>query len=187
MRKRFKELCIEVTKNREELKEQRELIDFLLEHDRKDIIFNIPKNPLYNVMGYCLEAKYIYTNKISVAKITGNIWVENDGGYNIAVPNKAEVIEDDDEKFVVKVSNKDNLFKPIYYKVFKHNGKVADVTEYYPNEEPTTVANPDTPTETDFKYFTAEQVRNMSQKEVKENYSDIMKSMKKWGEENGNS
>ena len=83
-------------------------------------------------------------------------------------------------------------------------------------EEPTTVANPDTPTtscencakksscklqnkvnfselipkmivcdeftptETDFKYFTAEQVRNMSQKEVKENYSDIMKSMKKW-------
>ena len=180
MRKRFKELCIEVTKNREELIEQRELIDFLLEHDRKDIIFNIPKNPLYNVMGYCLEAKYIYTNKISVAKITGNIWVENDGGYNIAVPNKAEVIEDDDEKFVVKVSNKDNLFKPIYYKVFKHNGKVADVTEYYPNEEPTTVANPDTPTETDFKYFTAEQVRNMSQKEVKENYSDIMKSMEKW-------
>lgn len=41
-------------------------------------------------------------------------------------------------------------------------------------EEPTTVANPDTPTETDFKYFTAEQVRNMSQKEVKENYQDIL-------------
>ena len=47
-------------------------------------------------------------------------------------------------------------------------------------EENTTVSNPDTPTETDFKFFTAEQVRNMSQKEVKENYSDIMKSMKKW-------
>lgn len=47
-------------------------------------------------------------------------------------------------------------------------------------EDPPTVANTDTPTETDFKYFTAEQVRNMSQKEVKENYSDIMKSMKKW-------
>ncbi len=45
---------------------------------------------------------------------------------------------------------------------------------------PTTVANPDTPTETDFKYFTAEQVRNMSQKEVRENYADIMKSMKLW-------
>lgn len=37
-----------------------------------------------------------------------------------------------------------------------------------------------TPTETDFKYFTADQVRNMSQKEVKENFADIMKSMKKW-------
>lgn len=47
-------------------------------------------------------------------------------------------------------------------------------------EQPPTVANPDTPTEPDFKYFTAEQVRNMSQKEVKENYQDIMKSMKKW-------
>ena len=47
-------------------------------------------------------------------------------------------------------------------------------------EEPTTVANPDTPTKTGFKYFTAEQVRNMSPKEVKENYSDIMKSMEKW-------
>jgi hypothetical protein len=48
-------------------------------------------------------------------------------------------------------------------------------------EEPPTVANPDTPAKTDFKYFTADQVRNMSQKEVKENYADIMKSMKKWG------
>ena len=47
-------------------------------------------------------------------------------------------------------------------------------------EEPPTVTNPDTPTETDFKYFTAEQVRNMSRKEVRENYKDIMKSMKKW-------
>ena len=47
-------------------------------------------------------------------------------------------------------------------------------------KEPTTVTNPDTPTETDFEYFTAEQVRNMSQKEVRENYQDIMKSMKKW-------
>lgn len=37
-----------------------------------------------------------------------------------------------------------------------------------------------TPTKTKSKYFTAEQVRNMSQKEVKENYADIMKSMKKW-------
>ena len=34
MRKSFKELCKEVAKNREELKKQRELIDFLLEHDR---------------------------------------------------------------------------------------------------------------------------------------------------------
>ena len=48
------------------------------------------------------------------------------------------------------------------------------------NENPTVVANPDTPTKTDFKYLTAEQVRNMSRKEVRENYSNIMKSMKKW-------
>lgn len=48
-------------------------------------------------------------------------------------------------------------------------------------EHPPTVSTPDTPTETDFKYFTADQVRNMSQKEVKENFTAIMKSMKKWG------
>ena len=48
-------------------------------------------------------------------------------------------------------------------------------------ENTTTVANPDTPTETDFKYFTADQVRNMSQKEVRENYTDIMKSINFWG------
>lgn len=40
---------------------------------------------------------------------------------------------------------------------------------------------------TTFTYFTAEQVKEMSMKEVKENYQNIMKSMKKWGEENGNS
>jgi hypothetical protein len=56
--------------------------------------------------------------------------------------------------------------------IIQHLGKKKENT--------TTVANPDTPTETDFKYFTAEQVKNMSQKEVKENYSDIIKSMKKW-------
>ena len=56
----------------------------------------------------------------------------------------------------------------------------AELEEKVKQEEPTTVANPDTPTKTDFKYFTAEQVRNMSQKEVRENYRDIMKSMKKW-------
>lgn len=49
------------------------------------------------------------------------------------------------------------------------------------HKKATTVANPDTPTETDFKYFTADQVRNMSQKEVRENYTDIMKSINFWG------
>jgi hypothetical protein len=58
--------------------------------------------------------------------------------------------------------------------------EMVEILENEKQEEPPTVANPDTPTETDFKYFTADQVRNMSQKEVKENYRDIMKSMKKW-------
>jgi hypothetical protein len=58
--------------------------------------------------------------------------------------------------------------------------EMVEILENEKQEEPPTVANPDTPTETDFKYFTADQVRNMSQKEVKENYRYIMKSMKKW-------
>jgi hypothetical protein len=180
MRKRFNELCIEVTKNREELKEQRELIDFLLQHDRNEVAF-YQQMPFFDNYRE-LWAKYIYNCEIKCLKICGCTWGRDDGevGIVIAHPNVQELIENTEEKFVVKVSNKDNLFKPIYYKVFKHNGKVADVTEYYQQEEPPTVANPDTPTETDFKYFTADQVRNMSQKEVKENYADIMKSMKKW-------
>lgn len=59
--------------------------------------------------------------------------------------------------------------------------EMVEILENEKQEEPPTVANPDTPTETDFKYFTAEQVRNMSQKEVKENYQNIMKSIEKWG------
>ena len=58
--------------------------------------------------------------------------------------------------------------------------EMVEIAEGEKQEEATTVSNPNTPTETDFKYFTAEQVRNMSQSEVKANYSDIRKSMELW-------
>ena len=183
MRKKFNDLCIEVTKNREELKEQRVLIDFLLEHDRNDVVFVEPVK--YHLSSVCLGnyenlvAKFVYNREIKVVKICGCFYAQYDG-IVFAMPNIQELIENTKEKFVVKVSNKDNLFAPRYYKVEKHNSQVADVTEYYHQENPPTVANPDTPTETDFKFFTAEQVRKMSMKEVEENYSDIRKSMELW-------
>ena len=181
MRKSFNELCIEVTKNREELKAQRELIDFLLEHDRNDVVFCHGASHIYGYREF--GVKYIYNRKIECVKICGCVWGRDDGEVGIVIgePNIQELIENTEEKFVVKVSNKYNLFTPRYYRVEKHNSQVADVTEYYQQEEPTTVANPDTPAETDFKYFTAEQVRNMSMEEVRENFTAIMKSMKKWG------
>jgi hypothetical protein len=95
-----------------------------------------------------LWAKYIYNCEIKCLKICGCTW-DTDGGeicIVIADPNIQELIENTEEKFVVKVSNKDNLFTPRYYRVEKHNGQVANVTEYYPQKETTTVANPDTPT-----------------------------------------
>lgn len=191
MRKRFKELCIEVTKNREELKEQRELIDFLLQHDRNDVVLDwtAERFNVYTVI------KYIYDNKIKV--VSTKLPYEYNG---------YEVIENTKEKVVLKISFYTFVQSHKFYKITKKDGIIMDITDIVnktkederkkveaelkekpKQEEPPTVANTDTPTETDFKYFTAEQVRNMSQKEVKENYSDIMKSMKKWGEENGNS
>ena len=75
-----------------------------------------------------------------------------------------------------------SFFEFVYYIATRGYKKGKGLGEEKSNqEEPPTVANSDTPTETDFKYFTAEQVRNMSQKEVRENYTDIMKSINFWG------
>lgn len=191
MRKRFKELCIEVTKNREELKEQRELIDFLLEHDRNDVVLDCTAEG-FNV---CIVIKYIYDNKIKV--VSTKVPYEYNG---------YEVIDNTKEKIVLKISSYTFVQSHKFYKITKKDGVIMDITdivnktkederkkveaeleEKSKQEEPPTVSNPDTPTYPDFKYFTAEQVRNMSLKEVMDNYSDIMKSMKKWEQENGNS
>ena len=166
MRKRFNELCKEVTENREALKEQRELIDFLLEHDRNDVVLDW-KGECY---GLYIVIKYIYDNKIKVASTKVPFQY---GGY--------EVIENTTEKTIIKFLFNytfANVYK--FYKITKKDGIIMDITdivnktkederkkveaeleEKSKQEEPTTVANPDTPTETDFKYFTAEQVSKM--------------------------
>lgn len=59
-------------------------------------------------------------------------------------------------------------------------GHICKAIKKHNADKPTTDDKSDTPTETDFKHFTAEQVRKMSQSEVRANYSDIMKSMKLW-------
>lgn len=160
----------------EKIEHLEEKLNFLLNHDRNDVVLNVPA-----LMGYNLTAKYIDSERIMNVKIAGCFWAEGGlDGMVFALPNNPKVIENTDEKFVVKVENKDNLFTPRYYRVIRYSGEVADVTEYYKQEEPTTDTNPDTPTETDFTYFTAEQVRNMSHKEVRDNYSNIRKSMELW-------
>lgn len=165
MRKSFKELCKEVTKNREELKEQRDLIDFLLEHDRNDVALD----KSHDMWSVYLIVRYIYKKELKTTSV--NV------GYKFF---DSDIIENDKEKIIIKCSNNSVVEYSKYYKITKSNGVSMNITDIY-KEKPTTVANTDTPTETDFKYFTAEQVRNMSQKEVRENYSDIMKSMKNWG------
>lgn len=101
------------------------------------------------------------------------IWM---GGLkNPAYSFIAKEMECDDKGISVKITTVDDEI----FEVSPHNIVVQHLNKDK-DAPPPTVANPDTPTETDFKYFTAYQVRNMSQKEVKENYADIMKSMKKW-------
>lgn len=150
--------------------EQRKLIDFLLEHDKNDVVIHTVGGIILGCSTYTNDIEVEYISHIEIKRVR----------ISMGFCNKAKVMKNDGEKIVIKTYNKDDPKWCSYYRIIKYSGEVADVTEYYPKGEPTTVANPGTPTETDFKYFTAEQVRNMSQKEVKENYSDIMKSMKKW-------
>lgn len=149
-----------------ELQKQYVINKFLLNHDRKDVV----------VVCYPFDyiaLTYVYGNELKFPCIS-NFFYEQD----------VEVETNTSETIVLKIKDMGLSRASKFIKVKKSSGEWLDITDVIiaerKKEEPTTVANPDTPTETDFKYFTAEQVRNMSQKEVKENYSDIMKSMKLW-------
>ncbi len=152
MRKKFNDLCKEVTENREELKRQKELIDFLLEHDRSDVVIDWTSN------GWCVlytVIKYIYDNKIKVVS------TKLPYGYN-----GYEVIENTKEKIVIKISFYTFAQAYKFYKITKKDGIIMDITdivnktkederkkveaeleERSKQEEPPTVANSDTPTD----------------------------------------
>ena len=157
------------------LYEKGKVIEFLCEHDKDDVV-------VYNVggtvpMGTMLLCGYEINNTFEIEYLSCIHLMR----VKLVVSNceKVEIVSNDKEKIVVKAIDAENEEKFRCFRITKHNGDITEVTEYY--QTPTTDDKSDTPTETDFKYFTAEQVRNMSQKEVKENYRDIMKSMKKWG------
>lgn len=145
---------------KEEIKKQGELIDFLCQNDRKAIAF---EHRFYG--GYVQSfVKFIYNKELKVIELPCriNCWYE--------------VVEDKEYYCVIKETTS-------YYKIEKESGQITSITDFYKEKKPeitTTDEKADTPTETDFTYFTPEQVRKMSHKEVRENYSDIMKSMKKW-------
>lgn len=150
--------------------ELRKIADFLLEHDRSDVVIR-------NVGG--LWANKVFEENDIEVSFLDHIHIRT-VRIGLAFCNRAEVIKHEGDRIVIKAYNSENKDIFAYYRITKYNGEVVNVTEYYQKEEPTTAANPDTPTGTDFKYFTAEQVRMMSQEEVKANYSDVLKSMKKW-------
>ena len=114
MRKSFKELCKEVTENREELKRQKELIDFLLQHDRNDVVLDweVVRFNVYTVI------KYIYDNKIKV--VSTKLPYEL-GGY--------EVIENTTEKIVIKFLFYTFVQSHKFYKITKKDGNIMDITD----------------------------------------------------------
>ena len=114
MRKSFNELCIEVTKNREELKKQRELIDFLLEHDRNDVVVN---RKAENYGAYAV-IKYIYDNKI---KAVSTKLPHEYSGY--------EVIENTKEKIVLEFLFYTFAQSYKFYKITKKDGIIMDITD----------------------------------------------------------
>lgn len=109
----------------------------------------------------------------------------------IKVPIKldcAEVTRIAVQRIMNEVEWKDDVseeYKNGFYEfgnaVLKFLDKYCEEEKDKQTEKTTTDDKADTPAETDFKYFTAEQVRKMSQSEVKANYSDIRKSMELWG------
>lgn len=125
MRKIFNELCIEVTKNREELKEQRELIDFLLEHDRNDVVLD----KSYDMWSVYLIVRYIYKKELKTISV--NV------GYKFF---DSEIIENDKEKIIIKCSYNSAVEYSKYYKITKSNGVSMDITDIY-KEKPTTVSH----------------------------------------------
>src|SRR5574344_1825434 len=106
MRKSFKELCKEVTENREELKQQRELIDFLLEHDRDDVALD----KSYDMWSVYLIARYIYKKALKTTSVNvGNKFFDT------------EIIENDKEKIIIKCSYNSVVKYSKYYKITKSN------------------------------------------------------------------
>lgn len=130
MRKRFKELCKEVTQNREALKEQRELINFLLEHDRNDVVLDKSYDGWY----VYLIVRYIYKKELKTTSV--NV------GYKFF---DTVIIENDKEKIIIKCLYNSVIEYSKYYKITKSNGVSMDITDIYKEELPT-VANLDTPT-----------------------------------------
>lgn len=169
----IKVLNEKVEKLENELQKQYVINKFLLNHDRKDVVVDCYR------FDY-IALTYVYGNELKFPCIS-----------NFFCEQYVEVETNTSETIVLKITDMGLRRASKFIKVKKSSGEWLDITDVIIEErkkkEHTTVANTDTPTETDFKYFTAEQVRKMSPTEVRENYSDIMKSMKKWGQENGNS
>lgn len=161
--------------------EQRKLIDFLLEHDRNDVV-------IHDVGGFWLDGKE-YANYITVEYIS-HIEIKR-VNISMGLCDEAKVMENEREKIVIKTYNKDEPKCFFYYRITKCSGEVADVTEYYQQEEPQTVANPDTHT------TSCENCAKKSSCKLqnKVNFSELMPKMivcdeftpTDKGEENGNS
>ena len=117
--------------------EQRKLIDFLLEHDRNDVVIHNVGGIVFGCATYANDIEVEYISHIAIKRVR----------ISMGLCNEAKVIQNEGEKIVIKTYNKDEPKWCLYYRITKHSGEVADVTEYYQQEEPTTVANPDTPTD----------------------------------------
>ena len=154
--------------------EHQKLICFLSEHDKDDVVVLGSGGLFPTGLIYCADRfgeenfciQYLYHTFLKSVNIC------------LSGENHIEVIDKCDDKIVIKAIDKNNEKSFRCFRITKHNGDITEVTEYY--QTPTTDDKADTPTETDFKYFTAEQVRKMSSSEVKANYSDIRKSMELW-------
>jgi hypothetical protein len=124
--------------------EHQKLIYFLSEHDRTDVEIVSIGGAIYTFDSWRRVGDE-YTNNIEVRYIWGRQLKEIK--IDTRICHKIELISNDKMHIVIKATNEEYTEQFVYYRITKCSGEVADVTEYYPKEEPTTVANPDTPTD----------------------------------------
>ena len=117
-----KELLNKISSLQDTIDEQKKVLNFLCEHDRKEVYID------WNYSGYgCADyfAKFLYDREIKEAKILSTSIL---CGYSF------EIVNNQEDSFVVCVKTNENKIIR-YFKVQKSTCRAIEITEFFENKE----------------------------------------------------